>query len=387
MKLPLKYNVKSLFVRRGNTLMTVASIALVVLVFVGVLAMASGLSLSLRASGNPTNVIVLREGARSETESAFDKERQRVVQALEGIATDAAGKPLASAELVTLQIFQRADGKESNVSLRGLGPAGTALRPQFRLSDGKMFEPGRGEVIVGERLAQRFPRLRLGERVELGRLEFQVVGVFTTGGSFDSEVWGALEDFGNAFRREDVSSVLLRAPTPEAVEALVARVAGDQRLRLQAKPEIEYYADQTTATAGQFVALGTGLAVLMALGACFAAANTMYAHVAARAQEIGTLRALGFRRRGILGAFVLEAALLGLVAGVCGAVLALPLNGMSTGTTNFVTFSELSFTLRTSPAVLLQGVALAVVTAVLGGLPPALAAARRPITALLREAG
>ncbi len=387
MKLPLKYNVKSLFVRRGNTLMTIASIALVVLVFVGVLAMAAGLSLSLRASGNPLNVIVLRDGARSETESSFDKERQRLVQSLEGIATDSDATPLASAELVTLQICKRADGKESNVSLRGLGPAGTLLRPQFRLAGGKMFTPGLGEVIVGESLAQRFPSLGLGERVEFGRLEFQVVGVFTTGGSFDSEVWGAIEDFGNAFRREDVSSVLLRAPTPAGVEALVARITGDQRLRLQAKSEIDYYADQTTATAGQFVALGTGLAVLMALGACFAAANTMYAHVAARSQEIGTLRALGFRRRGILGAFVIEAALLGLVAGVCGALLALPLNGFTTGTTNFVTFSELSFTLRTSPVVLLQGVALAVVTAVLGGLPPAMAAARRPITALLREAG
>ena len=387
MKLPFKYNAKSLFVRRGNTLMTIASIALVVLVFVGVLAMASGLSASLRQSGEDLNVLVLRDGARSETESSFDKERQRVVESLPGLAMDADGAPLASAELVTLQIFARRDGKETNVSLRGIGPRGTALRSRFRLVDGAMFVPGTGQVIVGARLAQRFPDLRLGQSVRFGRLDFRVVGVFTTAGSFDSEVWGAVEDFGNAFRRQDVSSVLLRAATPAAVNDLVARVAGDQRLRLQAKRETDYYADQTTATARQFVVLGTALAVLMALGACFAAANTMYAHVAARAKEIGTLRALGFRRRSILAAFVSEAALLGLVAGVLGVLLSLPLNGMTTGTTNFVTFSELSFTLRTTPGVLALGVGLAVGTAVLGGLPPAIAAARRPITALLREAG
>ena len=387
MKLPFKYNAKSLFVRRGNTLMTVASIALVVLVFVGVLAMASGLSASLRQSGEALNVLVLRDGARSETESSFDKERQRVVESLPGVASGDDGAPLVSAELVTLQIFKRADGKESNVSLRGIGPRGTAMRSNFRLVDGTMFAPGRGQVIVGTRLAQRFPDLRLGETVRFGRLDFQVVGTFATAGSFDSEVWGALEDFGNAFRREDVSSVLLRAATPAAAEELIARVAGDQRLRLQAKRETDYYADQTAATAKQFVVLGSGLAVLMALGACFAAANTMYAHVAARAKEIGTLRALGFRRRSILGAFVSEAALLGLVAGGLGVLLALPLNGLTTGTTNFVTFSELSFTLRTTPGVLSLGVLLALGTAVLGGLPPAIAAARRPITDLLREAG
>ncbi|HZM17188.1 MAG TPA: FtsX-like permease family protein [Candidatus Krumholzibacteria bacterium] len=387
MKLPFKYNAKSLFVRRGNTLMTVGSIALVVLVYIGVLGMAAGLSNSLRQSGDALNVIVLREGARSETESAFDRERQRLVESLPGAATGSDGAPLVSSELVTLQIFPRADGKESNVALRGMGVQGPALRAGFRLVQGTMFHPGVGEVIVGDRLAQRFPGLAMGEEVNFGRLRFRVVGTFRTGGSFDSEVWGAMEDFGNAFRREDVSAVLLRAATPEGADALIARVQGEQRLRLQAKRETEYYADQTTATATQFIALGTALAVLMALGACFAAANTMYAHVAARAQEIGTLRALGFRRRNILGAFLTEAALLGLVAGAAGVLLALPLNGLTTGTTNFVTFSELSFTLRTTPSVLAIGVLLALATAVLGGFPPALAAARRPITALLRESG
>jgi ABC-type lipoprotein release transport system permease subunit len=385
--IPIKYNVRNLTARRGTILMTVASIAFVVLVYIGVLSLAGGLDAAFDASGDPRNVIVLRDGANAETESTFPAERHREMAALPGVERDASGEPLASGETLVLQILARRDGRESNVTLRGVEPSAFAVRPKIRIVEGRRFEPGRGEVVVGKKLAERFPELELGKTVTFGRIDFRVVGLLDAeGGSFASEVWGAVQDFGDAFQRQNVrSSSLLRTASEEEARALVARIEADQRLNLAPRLETEYYEQQTSSTGAQFVVLGTMLAVLMAFGACFAAANTMYAQVAARAKEIGTLRALGFPRRAILGAFLLEAAFLGLAAGVLGAVAALPLNGITAGTTNFVTFSEISFSLRTTPAVLVQGIVLAVLTGLLGGLVPAWGASRRPIAALLRE--
>jgi ABC-type lipoprotein release transport system permease subunit len=385
--IPLKYNVRNLTARRGTILMTVASIAFVVLVYIGVLSLAGGLRAAFDASGDPRNVLVLRDGANAETESSFPAERHREMAALPGVERDAAGEPLASGEILILQILARKDGRESNVTLRGIEPSAFAVRPKIRIVDGRRFEPGRGEVVVGKKLAERFPELELGKVVTFGRIDFRVVGLLDAdGGSFTSEVWGAVQDFGDAFQRQNVrSSSLLRTASEEEARALVARIEADQRLNLAARLETEYYEQQTRSTGTQFVVLGTVLAALMAFGACFAAANTMYAQVAARAKEIGTLRALGFPRRAILGAFLLEAAFLGFAAGVLGAIASLPLNGITAGTTNFVTFSEISFSLRTTPAVLVQGVGLAVLTGVLGGLVPAWGASRRPIAALLRD--
>jgi ABC-type lipoprotein release transport system permease subunit len=385
--IPIKYNVRNLTARRGTILMTVASIAFVVLVYIGVLSLAGGLDAAFDASGDPRNVIVLRDGANAETESTFPAERHREMAALPGVERDASGEPLASGETLVLQILARRDGRESNVTLRGVEPSAFAVRPKIRIVEGRRFEPGRGEVVVGKKLAERFPELELGKTVTFGRIDFRVVGLLDAeGGSFASEVWGAVQDFGDAFQRQNVrSSSLLRTASEEEARALVARIEADQRLNLAPRLETEYYEQQTSSTGAQFVVLGTMLAVLMAFGACFAAAYTMYAQVAARAKEIGTLRALGFPRRAILGAFLLEAAFLGLAAGVLGAVAALPLNGITAGTTNFVTFSEISFSLRTTPAVLVQGIVLAVLTGLLGGLVPAWGASRRPIAALLRE--
>jgi putative ABC transport system permease protein len=388
MNIPMKYNFRSLFVRRGTTLMTIASIAMVVLVYIGVLSLAAGLRLAFGSSGDPRNVIVLRDGARSESESYFPLERHREMAAMPGIAHAADGNVLASGELVILQILKRANGSESNVALRGVGPEAFLVRPRLRIVEGHNFRPGAGEVIVGKSLASRFPELQLGREVTFGRLGFKVVGLFDAGGgSFASEVWGAREDFGNAFRRETVcSSSLLRAASAQGAQALAASIAGDQRLHLQPLLEPEYYASQTRATGRQFVVMGNLLGIMMGFGACFAAANTMYASVSARATEIGTLRALGFRRRSILGAFVTEAALIGLLAGAVGAVLSLPLNAYTTGTTNFLTFSEISFSLRTTPGVLVGGILLAVLTGVIGGFAPAWSASREPIAQLLRQA-
>ncbi len=386
MKIPLKYNIRNLIVRRGTALMTVASVAFVVLVYIGVLSLARGLESAFEASGDPLNVIVLREGALSETTSYYSLQEGRDLATLPGVVAGPDGTALASGEVVILQNFPRADGSMSNVSIRGVGPAAFDLRPQLRIVDGRRFEPGRAELIVGRQLAGRFPGLRLGEEVSLGRLPFRIVGVFDAGdSSFGSEVWGAADDLNGAYQRGGYfSSTLLRADSEEEADQLVARIDGDQRLNLNAVREKQYYEQQTAQTATQFVILGNALAVIMAFGALFAAANTMYASVAARTREIGTLRVLGFKRGNILAAFLLEAALLGLVAGLIGALLALPLNVITTGTTNFTTFSEISFPLRTTPDVLATGVALAVLTGVIGGLPAAWRASRMKIAESMR---
>lgn len=387
MKIPLKYNFRSLFVRRATTLMTIGSIAFVVLVYIGVLALAGGLKTAFAASGDPRNVLVLREGAKSEVESFFGIDKARLLATLPGVGRNAKGEALSSGQMTVLQILKRADGSESNVSIRGVEPAIFDIRPQIRLIEGRRFEPGRAEVIVGSKLAGRFAGLSVGEQMKFGRVTFRVVGIFeSNGGSFNSEIWVPIADLRDSFRRgESVSTVVLQAASADEAVALVDRIKADQQLKLQPKLEIEYFADQANQNSRQFVILGNVLAVLMSFGACFAAANTMYAQVAARAKELGTLRAVGFRRRTILSAFLFEAAILGLIAGCVGALAALPLNSLTAGTMNGVTFSEISFNLRTTPTILLSGILLAVITGVLGGLPPAIAASRRPITSLLRE--
>jgi putative ABC transport system permease protein len=387
MKIPIKYNFRNLFVRKGTTLMTIASIAFVVLVFVGVLALGGGLRVAFSASGDPRNVVVLRDGARSETESFFARETGRLLQALPGVAHDAGGTPLASGQLMILQILKRNDGSETNVSIRGVEPAIFAMRPQLKIVDGRRFEPGRGEVIVGKTLAARYSDLKLGREVGLGRIRFKVVGVFDSGGgSFDSEVWGSVQDLSNAFNRSNnYSSALLRAASPAAAEELIKRIGADQRLKLKTLSEPAYFKEQASANTQQFLVLGLILAVALGIGACFAAANTMFAQVSARSHEIGTLRALGFRRRTILAAFLIEAVLLGLLAGAVGAVLSLPLNGLTAATMNGLTFSEITFSLRTTPDILGWGILLAVLTGLIGGFPAAFSASRRPITELLRE--
>jgi len=388
MKIPFKYNWRSLLERKSTTVLTVLSIAFVVLVFIGVFSLASGLEKAFSASGDPRNVLVLRDGARTETESYTALENFRTIAALPQVERGPGGEPLASGEVIVLQIFKRQDGSESNVVVRGVGPAAKLVRPTFQMLEGREFEPGKGEVIVGKNLAGRFPSLALGSERAIGRLKFRVVGIFDAGGGgSESEVWGALEDIGDSFRRTGfVSSVRLRTSSPQSVQSLIDAIGAEQRLRLVAKPEVTYYAEQTAANTGQFKFLGTLLAVLMGFGACFAAANTMYAQVARRGREIGTLRAIGFRRRTILIAFLIEAAILGFLGGVAGALLSLPLNGINAGTTNFLTFSEITFQLSTSPMVLAAGILIAVLTGVLGGFPPALAAARQPIANALREA-
>ncbi len=384
--IPFKYTYRNLFERRAVTFMTLASIGFVVLVYIGVLSLAGGLRAAFDETGNPSVVLVMRDGASAEMQSSFEQESQRLLAAMPGVQRGADGMALASGEVLTVQIFERVDGSEANIVVRGVEPAAFAIRPGLEITEGRRFEPGRGEIIVGRGAARRLG-LRPGDERKIGRNVFRVVGLFAGAGAHGSEIWGDYRDLGDAFRRGGFySSTRLMAASSSAAATLVETVESDQRLRVLALTEPEYYAAQADSASGQFIVLGNLLAVLMALGACFAAANTMYAQVAARSREIGTLRALGFQRRSIMGSFFLEAVLLGVVAGAFGAVLALPLNAIQTGTMNQVTFSEITFQLRTTPVALFSGIFLATVTGVLGGLLPALGASRQKITDLLREA-
>lgn len=385
--IPVKYNVRSLFVRKANTLMTVVSIAFVVLVYVGVLALGAGLRVAFGTSGDSSTVLVLRDGTNTEMESYFPTETHRILASLPGVVRDANGEPLASGETVTLQILERLDGSETNAILRGVEDEAFALRPYLEISQGRMFEPGQTEIIVGDQLAGEVVDLELGSSIELGRFTFTVVGILDSSGtSYGSEVWGNVQEFGDAFRRQNYySSTRLKADSPARVQALIDEIEGNQQIDVDARDEPSYFEAQSSTSSGVFLLLGNLVAVMMGFGACFAAANTMYAQVSARSKEIATLRVLGFKRRTILSVFVLEAAVLGLAAGALGALLALPLNGVSAATSNFMTFSEVRFMLRTTPDVLGAGVLVAMSTAIIGGFFPALSASRAPIASLLRE--
>ncbi len=388
MFLPLKYNLRSLAVRRTSTVMTAVSIALVVAVFVGIMALARGIDTALVATGDPRNVIVLRKGSLVETSSTIPRDALQVIRYLDGIEAGAGGEPQVSPELVTLVNLRRAETEDrSHVTIRGLTPAGIALRPAIRIVRGRGFRPGLRELLVSRALAGRFRDLQLGDRVRLGKSTWTVAGHFNaTGTAHDSEIWADAHELAEDFDRPMYSAVLLRPAGPAAASRLVAAINDDQRLHMRAMTERAYYEEQTKSSA-PIKALGTFLTVVMAIGACFAAMNTMYAAVASRTREISILRTLGFPRGAILVAFLIESLILACAGGLLGCLLALPLNGLTTGTMNFRTFSELAFAFRVTPGLLGTGLAFAAVMGLLGGLLPARLAARQALVRGLRDAG
>jgi putative ABC transport system permease protein len=385
MAIPLKYNLRNLIVRRVSTLMTIGTIALVVGVFVALMALANGLNIALKATGSPENLIILRQGSQTEMQSGVSKEAFQVIQTLPGIARDQQGKPLASAEIAVIVNLPRRGGEATNVTLRGVSETGFAMRPQIKLVEGRMFRPDVGEAIVSRRVADRFRGAGLGEALQLGRRSLTVVGVFDAGGTaFDSEIWSYVTDVADAFDRGSYSSVMVRAENAATRDQLAARIEAEQRLKLEAKPELKYYEEQTSAS-GPIRGLGVFVAIIMGIGACFGGMNTMYAAVAHRTREIGTLRALGFSKISILTSFVIESMILALIGGVVGCLLALPVNGIATGTMNFRTFSELAFSFRITPDLVVSALIFSLVLGFIGGLLPSRLAARMPITKALRE--
>lgn len=387
MAIPFKVNLRSLFIRRVSTLSTIACLALVVAVFSTMMSLAAGLRYTFRKTGDPLNVMILRDGAQSETESSVSLEQKQILQTLPGVAKGADGKPVATAEVVIIiNKNKRGTADSANISLRGIPPEGFSAHPEVKIVEGRNFQSGQLELISSRSIAKKFENCGLGDTLTLNRRPFKIVGILDAGGStHDSEIWGDVTVIRDAFKRDGYSSVILRAQDPSAIATIKAGVKGDQRLMLKAITETEYFEAQGK-QASMLESVGFFLAVFLAIGAAFGAANTMYAAVSSRSREIGTLRAIGFSRFAILVAYVTEALVLGLAGGIIGvAVTYLLVDGLTTGTANFTTFSEVSFAFRVTPILVAISIAFASIVGALGGLLPARLAARAPITEALRQ--
>ena len=388
MSVPFAYSVRNLATRRLTTALTVAGMALVVFVFATVLMLEAGLRKTLVETGSYDNVIVTRRSAGAEIQSAIDRQQAGVVETEPEVALDARGERLVSKETVVLiSLNKRGSTKPSNVVIRGIGAQGMALRPAVRLVAGRMFRPGSSEIIAGRSIGERFTGAGIGERLRFGMREWVVVGHFDAGGSgFDSEIWGDAEQLIQAFRRTMYSSLLLRLTDANAFDALKARVEADPRLTVEAKRETQFYAEQSEALATFIRILGMTLSIIFSSGAIIGAMITMYAAVANRTAEIGTLRALGFRGRSILWAFLLESLLMGAIGGALGLALASLMQWVSFSTMNFQTFAELAFSFTLNARIVAQSMLFALVMGLLGGFLPAVRAARLRIVDALRAA-
>ena len=385
---PFSYIARNLWVRRVTTALTAGGMALVVYVFATVLMMSEGIRATLVATGQPDNVMVLRKGAGAEINSAVERGQAAILSTLPGIATDALGRPQISAEpVVLINLPKRSNGKPSNVTVRGTSDLGLQLRPGVRLIEGRMFRPGTSEIIVGQATAAGFAGIDLGANLRFAGRDWQIVGRFDAGRSgFDSEIWGDAEQMLQAFRRGASSIMVVRLADPGRFEALRERIEADPRLLLEAKPEIRFYAEQSEALATFISILGLSLAVIFSIGAVVGAMITMFAAVASRIGEIGTLRALGFRRGAVLAAFMTESLLLSGLGGVVGLAGASLMQVVDVSTTNFQTFAELAFRFVLTPQIAVQTLAFALAMGVVGGFVPAWRAARLQIVDCLRAA-
>ena len=394
MAIPISYNIRNLRLRKGLTVMTALGIALTVTTAIFLMALVAGLDRAFVSSGSNLNVLVLRKGSEAELSGGFDATLFPTLRTLPGIAKDSHGEPMASGEWVVVIVLPRKDGTgEVNVTVRGMMPDGLEMRqlagahgkPSVTLAEGRWFQPGQREVVVSKSVRDRFAQANIGDSMQVGKGSWKVVGVFDAGGSaYESEVWGDVNQMASDFDRQGgFASAYLRATDPVSAEALKNRVSDDQRLKLEGMLENEYYAKQTS-SGTPIKVIGWVVGVIMAIGSIFAAMNTMYAAVAYRGREIATLRVIGFSRPAILTSFVLESLLLALLGALVGILLMLPFNGMQTGTSNAVTFSEVVFALRITPAVASRAIIFALIMGFVGGLAPAWHAARQNILAALR---
>ena len=385
---PLRYIARNLWVRRVTTALTAGGMALVVYVFATVLMMSEGIRSTLVATGQPDNVMVLRQGAGAEINSAIERRQAAILSTLPGIATDALGRPLLSAETVVLiNLPKRSNGKPSNVTVRGTSATGLQLRPGVRIVEGRMFRPGTSEIVVGSSTASGFAGIDIGASLRFAGRDWLIVGRYDSGRSgFDSEIWGDVEQMLQAFRRTAFAITVFRLADSSLFDTVRARIEADPRLALEAKPEIRFYAEQSEALATFINILGLSLAVIFSIGAVVGAMITMFAAVAQRTGEIGTLRALGFRRGAVLAAFLLESLLLSAIGGVVGLAVASGMQAVDVSTTNFQTFAELAFRFVLTPTIAWQALAFALAMGVVGGFIPAWRAARLQIVDCLRAA-
>lgn len=384
--IPVKYNVRSLRVRWVSTAMTVVALAFIVWITVLTFGMIDGINHALRVSGEEQDLVVLRKGSDQETASTIEQKTARDIANLPGIAKSADGKPVCAAEFVTILTHpRRNNGGTVNIIVRGVEPMSRNLRPQFKIVKGRDLKEGVNEAITSQAMAQRFENLSIGDKLNINQSPFTIVGFFEAGGSAaESEVWVDRRQL-NSARREPgaVSIVNLRTANEDAKKSLMKRLRGDEQFKLNPVEEPAFFESQMSASIAVSI-VGWVIFFFLLIGAMFASANTMFAAVAVRGREIGALRAIGFSRFSVLMAFLFESVLICLIGGLIGCLCTLPFNGISTGTANWVTFSEITFSFRFGPEVLLRGVIMAVAMGLLGGIFPALRAAFRPITSALR---
>ena len=388
MTIPYTYILRNLAARRLTTVLTAGGMALVVYVFATVLMLAAGLETTLVSTGRDDNVIVIRRGAQTEVQSGIDRRQAGIVESLPEVAIGEDGDRMMSKEpVVLINLPKRASGKPSNVIIRGVTPTGMALRPQAQIVEGRMFRPGTSEVIAGRSIADGFRGAGVGETVRFASRDWTVVGVFDAGHSgFDSELWGDAEQMLQAFRRTGFSALLFKLADAERFDAVKAAIEADPRLTLEVKRETRFYADQSEALSRFISYLGTTISIIFSIGAIIGAMITMYASVASRTGEIGTLRALGFSRGSIMVAFLGESLLLGLIGGVVGLIAAAFMQTLQISTTNFQTFAELAFRFVMTPGIVVAAMAFALGMGFVGGFLPAARAARLKIVDALRAA-
>lgn len=386
MAVPISYNIRNLVVRKTTTLMTAAGIAMTVAVLLAVLGLVSGLRSAFAATGDPLHVLVLRKGGNAELTSLLTQEQFQTVKTFPGIAVGSDGQPRASLEVISIITLPTPDNPDgSNVTLRGLPLRGVGMRP-LKIIAGRWFLPGHREIVVGKSIAARYPAAQLGKQLRFGKGYWSVVGVMDGGKSAtNSEVFGDGNQVAQDFNRPDTySSALLQATDEVTAAALKKSLESDRRLNVTVMSEKEYY-DAQTISAAPVQFLGFFVCIIMAIGSSFAAMNTMYAAVARRAKEVGTLRVLGFTKGSILVSFFLESLLLSLVGGLIAILITLPLNNVQAALGNFMTFSETSFNFHIGPEIIIAGIVFSLMLGALGGLLPARQAAKKEILTALRE--
>lgn len=387
-RVPLSYVWRNLATRRMTTVLTAGGMALVVFVFTSVLMLEAGLRATMVATGRPDNVLAIRAGSETEIQSTIDNEQLGVLEAMPELALDAEGRPLAARECVVLySLVKRSTGVPSNVTIRGSSArTALALRPQVRIAAGRMFRPGSSEIVVGQSLAGRFDGVAIGQTLSFARRDWLVVGILDAGRTaFSSELWGDADQLRQAFRRNLNSALVFRLADERGFQALRERIAADRRLNIEVKTETQFYADQSKMLAGFIRILGITLSIIFSIGAVIGAMITMYAAVANRTAEIGTLRAIGFSRRNILAAFLAESLLLSALGGLAGLAGASLMQSLSVSTMNWQTFSELAFAFRLTPGIAVASLAFALAMGLAGGLLPAWRAARLNIVSALRS--
>jgi len=386
MKIPLVYNIRSLARRPVSNAMTALGVAFVVGVFIATLALANGFRMALVRTGSPDNVVVLRKGADSELASGISRDNAAIIGALPQIALGTDGAPLTSPEVFVPMSLQSASGGGAQlVVTRGVTMRAFEVRRNVHITEGRMFAPGRDEVIIGAAIAPRLARSAVGDTIQFGGRGWLVTGHFASGGSaFESEIWGLNEQLMPVLRGEFFQVVVFRLRDPSLFSEVRQKLQDDPRLQVDAHRESDFYAAQSAALRTILGFLAVFITAIMAVGAVFGAVNTMYAAVAARTREIAVLLTLGFKPRSVLASFLAEAAFLALVGGLLGCLVALPINGIVTSTTNWSSFSMIAFAFRVTPRILLDGVLFSVVMGVLGGFFPARRASRLPVVEAIR---